>query len=210
MAYTLLKRHDSIRYLGWSEFVLKIGCNRPSVIFKGGFMGIVISILVLLVIGVITWIDWKNPDREDISLGSFDAETTRLNNERRSKQITKLEEKIRKLNAENPGRLFYRVGSGIKEHTPDEAATIKNIRAEYERLNSSYASHQRHYFIIDGKLVRIDKDGVDLYKFEEKMRKINGESSIHCSLDRRNMKLINMSTKEEIPFNPEEYTLTGD
>jgi len=172
----------------------------------------VFSILGLIIMGLIIWWDWENPDKEYTSLGSFDAETTRLNNERKSKQIAKLEEKIRTLNEENPGRLFYRVGPRIKEHTPEEVAKINFTKAEYERLNAPYASHQRHCFIKDGALVHIGEEGVRRYKFEEKMRKINRDykNGIHCRFDHLNMKLINKVTKEEIPFNPDEYTLTGD
>lgn len=175
-------------------------------------MGVVLGILVLVVIGLITWWDWENPDKEIVSLGPFAAETTRLNNERKSKQIAELLEKIRKLNEENPDRLFYRVGPRIKEHTPEEVVNINLTKAEYERLNAPYASHQRHYFIIDGALVHAGEERIRQYKFEEKMRKINREFSngVLCNFDHRNMKLINKVTKEEIPFNPDEYTLTGD
>lgn len=171
-----------------------------------------LSILGLIIIGLITWWDWENPDKEYTSMGSFDAETTRLNNERKAKQRAKLEEKIRKLNEENPGRLFYRVGPRIKEHTPEEVSKINFTKAEYERLNAPYESHQRRYFITDGELVHIGEEGIRRYKFEEKMRKINRDyrNGIQCRFDHRNMKLINNVTKEEIPFDPDEYTLTGD
>lgn len=175
-------------------------------------MGVVFGIVVLVVIVLITWWDWENPDKIDLSFGPFDEETTRLNNERRSKQIVELQKKIRKLNEENPGQLFYRVGPRIKEHTPEEVANINFTKAEYERLNAQYASHQRHYFIKDGELVHIGEEGINRYKFEEKMRNINRDykNGIYCSFDHLNMKLINKVTKEEIPFNPDEYTLTGD
>lgn len=175
-------------------------------------MEVIFGILGLIAIGLITWWDWEHPDKKLISMNKFDAETVRLNNERKGKQITRLEEKIRNLNEENPGRLFYRVGPRIKEHTPEEVAEINFTKAEYERLNAPYASHQRHYFIKDGKLVHIGEERVKWYKFEEKMRKINNdyENGIQCRFDHINMKLINKLTKEEIAFNPDEYTLTGD
>lgn len=175
-------------------------------------MEAVFGILGLIIAGLITWLDWENPDKKSIAMSSFDAETVRLNNERKDKQIARLEEKIGKLNEENPGRLFYRVGPRIKEHTPEEIAKINFTKAEYERLNAPYASHQRHYFIKDGELVHIREEGIRRYKFEEKMRKINRDykNGIQCRFDHRNMKLLNNVTKEEIPFNPDEYTLTGD
>ncbi|UPQ82887.1 hypothetical protein M0M42_00265 [Pseudomonas knackmussii] len=175
-------------------------------------MEVVFGILGLVVMGLIIWWDWETPDKEYISLGPFDANTTRLNNGRKSKQIAKLEERIRKLNNENLGRLFYRVGPRIKEHTPEEIAKINFTKAEYARLNAPYASHQRPYLIKDGGLVYIGEEGIKRYKFEEKMRSINRDykHGIRCRFDGLNMKLINEVTKEEIPFNPDEYTLTGD
>lgn len=175
-------------------------------------MAIAFSIVVLIIIGLITWWDWENPDKKAIGMSPWDAETVRLNNSRKNKQIAKLEERVRKLNEENPGRLFYRDGPRIKEHTPEEVANIVFVKAEYERLNTQYASHQRHYFIKDGKLVHVGDEGIKRYKFEEKMRKINRnfEEGIQCYFDHRNMKLINARTKEEIPFSPDDYTLTGD
>jgi hypothetical protein len=175
-------------------------------------MEAVFGILGLIIMGLIIWWDWENPDKEYTSMGTFDAETTRLNNERKAKQRAKLEEKARKLNEENLGRLFYRVGPRIKEHTPEEVAKINFTKAEYERLNAPYASHQRHYFIIEGELVHAGEDTIRRYKYEEKMRKINRnfENGIYCEFDHRNMKLVNKITKEEIPFDPDEYTLTGN
>ncbi len=175
-------------------------------------MEAVLGILVLIIIGLITWWDWENPDKKYTAISSFDAETVRLNNERKDKQIAKIEAKIRKFNEENPGRLFYRVGPRVKEHTPEEVAEINFTKAEYERLNAPYASHQRHYFIIEGELVHAGEDKIRWYKYEEKMRKINRdfENGIHCEFDHRNVKLVNKITKEEIPFDPDEYTLTGN
>jgi hypothetical protein len=175
-------------------------------------MEVILGLLGLIAIGLITWWDWENPDKKLIAMSQFDAETVRLNNERKAKQIAKLEEKIRKLNEENPGRLFYRIGPRIKEYTPEEVADINFTKAEYERLNAPYASHQSHYFIRDGKLVHIGEEGIKRYKFEEKMRKINRDykKGVQCSFDHINMKLINKLTKEVIAFNPDEYTLTGD
>jgi hypothetical protein len=175
-------------------------------------MGVVFGIVVLIVIALITWWDWENPDKESIAFGSLDAKSVRLNNERRSKQIAKLEEKIRKLNDENPGRLFYRVGPRIKEYTPEEVAAINFTKAEYVRLNAPYPSHQRRCFIVDGKLVHADEGIIKRYKLEEKMRKINRDykSGVQCTIDYRNEKLINKRTNEEIPFNPDEYILTGE
>lgn len=175
-------------------------------------MEAVLGIIFLIAIGIITWWDWENPDKKSTAFGSFDAETVRLNNERKDKQIVKIEDKIQKLNEENPGRLFYRVGPRIREHTPEEVAKINFTKAEYEKLNAPYASHQRHYFIRDGELVYAGEDAIRQYKFEEKMRKINrdAENGIHCRFDHKNKKLINTLTNEEIPFNPEEYTLTGN
>jgi hypothetical protein len=174
-------------------------------------MEVVLSILVFVVMGIIIWWDWENPDKKSTAMGSFDAETVRLNNDRKDKQIFKIEEKIRNLNEENPGRLFYRVGPRIKEHTPEEVVDINFTKAEYKRLNAQYASHQRHYFIKDRKLVYIGVGGINMYKLDEKMRTINRdyENGINCHVDYLNMKLINKVTKEEIPFNPDEYTLTG-
>jgi tRNA nucleotidyltransferase (CCA-adding enzyme) len=170
------------------------------------------SILILIAIGIMYWWDWENPDKKSIASTSFDAETVRLNNERKDRQIAQLHEKIAKLNEENPGRIFYRVGPRIKEHTAEEVAKINFTKAEYERLNAPYASHQRHYFIRDGVLEHVDEHTIKRYKLEEKMRKINRDfnSGIYCRFDGRNMKLINKITEEEIPFNPDEYTLTGD
>lgn len=175
-------------------------------------MEAVLGILGLIVFGLIAWWDWENPDKNSTAIGSFDAETVRLNNERKNKQIAKLETKIKRLNEENPGRLFYRVGPRIKERTIEEATKINLTKAEYERLNAPYASHQRHYFIRNGKLVHAGEDAIKRYKFEEKMRKINRdfENGVHCRFDHINMRLINKITNKEIPFNPDEYTLTGD
>lgn len=175
-------------------------------------MEIFFSILGLVVFGLIIWWDWENPDQESTGISSFDSQTVRLNNIRKRKQIAKLAEKVTKLNVENPGRMFYRVGSRIKEHTPEEIAKINFTKAEFERLNEPYAPHQRHYFIIDGELVHIGEEGIESYKYEEKMRKINRdfENGIHCRFDHMNMKLINKVTGEEIPFDPDEYVLTGE
>lgn len=173
-------------------------------------MGVVLGIFGVIVIVLITWWDWENPDKEAISYGELDRESARLNNERKSRQIATLNEKIRKLNEENPGRLFYRVGSRIKEHTPEEIAKINFTKAEYERLNAPYASHQRHYFIIDGELVKADEYRILKYKYEERMRHINRSGTgIYCRYDHINMKLINTISNEEIPFDPDEYVLTG-
>ena len=174
-------------------------------------MGAVLGILGLVVIGLIIWWDWENPDKESISIGELDRRTTMLNNERKSHQIATLNEKIRKLNEENPGRLFYRVGPRIKEHTQEEVARINFTKAEYERLNAPYASHQRQYFIIDGELVKADEHRIKSYKYVERMRHINRNGvGINCRFDHINMKLINTISNEEIPFDPDEYVLTGD
>lgn len=190
--------------------------SRPVQIFKTKekVLEILVVILGIVLIGL-TWWDWENPDKKSIALGELDRKSARLNNERKSRQIAVLEEKIRKLNEENPGQLFYRAGARIKEHSPEEAARIISIQAEYERLNAPYASHQRHYFIIDGELVKADENTIKRYKYEEKRSHVNSSyrhsgSMARCIFDEVNMKLINTVTNEEIPFDPDEYVLTGD
>lgn len=175
-------------------------------------MEVALSIFGLFVIGVITWWDWENPDKKYIASGTLDAESTRLNNERKSKQVSKLEKKVNKLNEENPGRLFYRIGPRVREYSPEEVTKINFTKSEYERLNAPYAPHQRHYFIIDGVLAYAGEERIKWYKFEEKTRKINrkNKKGIICKFDHINMKLINKLNGEEIPFDPDKYTLTGD
>lgn len=175
-------------------------------------MGLFISIVVLIAFIFIIWWDWENPDKKSVAFGSWDSETVRLNNERKDRQIYEIEKKIADLNKKNPGRIFYRDGPRIREHSPEEVNELNFNKSEYERLNAPYPRHQRRYFLKEGKLVYIGDDGVRRYKFEEKMRKINrdNKSGILCEFDHKNMKLINKITKEEIPFDPDSYELTGN
>lgn len=172
-------------------------------------MTFLFSILALIAMGVITWLDWENPDKKDIAFGPFDSNTTNLNNDRRANQIARLEKKIKKLNDENPGRLFYRSGPRIKEYTPEEVNDIYFINERCKQLNKPYPLHQKHYYIKNGEIKFVGEERVKKYKFEAKVIEINQDpnNGIICSYDRQNNKIINSITKEEIEFNFEDYDL---
>lgn len=177
----------------------------------GDVMEFVLGLLVLIVMGVVIWWDWENPDKKSTAIGTLDAESVRLNNERKDRQIANLEGKIKQLNQNTSGKRFYRRGARILEHTPEEVSHIAYVEAEYARINAPYPSHQKHAFIIDKELVLASEEQIRRYKFEEKMRKINrgGTPGVHCAFDHRNGKLINKITGAEIPFDPDEYTLAA-
>jgi hypothetical protein len=169
------------------------------------------GILVLIFIGLLYLWDRETIDKKSVPLSSADIETTQLNNERKGEMKGKLEKKVRKLNEDNPGRVFYRDGPRIKEKSSQEIKKAESAAAECDRLNAPYATHQPHYRIDNGEVVHVGDHVVRVYKCEEMMRIINNDFSndILCRADLHSMKLIDSITGEEIPFNPDEYTLTG-
>jgi hypothetical protein len=168
-----------------------------------GILGIIGLVIVHL---LVTWWEDEHIDSSSAMLSGSgtEAEVNRgTQNRKRDKKI-KLEAEARRLNEEHPDRLFYRDGPRVKEYTSEEAATIW----ECERLNAQYAKSYPHY-CIRHRRVEFDEERVNHYKFDAKMRELNNDHSngINCELDRRNMKLINKNTKEEVPFDPDSFTL---
>jgi len=155
---------------------------------------------------LVKWREDENIDNSSGELpgGAIGSEVNRGTRNRKNKKRSKLEAEVRRSNKEHSNRMFYRDGPRVKEYTSEEVAAIK----ECERLNAQYTVEFPHYFFKRGR-VEYGEEIVNRYKFEAKMREINKDfdNGISCDLDRRNMKLFNTVTAEEIPFNPDSYTL---
>lgn len=167
------------------------------------------TVIVLLFLAFIKWWDWEHIDEASHSIGFWDSDTIRLNNAKKMKRVAELEEKVRKKNANNSGRRFYRKGPRIHEYTKEEIDRIDLVLSELELLNDPYPSHQKHFFIVDDEIVPASKEQIDQYKFKEKQEEINRENNpnIRCEFDHINRKLINSITKRIIDFDVDNYTL---
>lgn len=80
-------------------------------------MGIALAILGLIVGGLITYIDWSNPDKKatHAPFGGNDSPTVDGNNERKRQQISALNRRVKFLNRKYPTKEFYRDGAFVKE-----------------------------------------------------------------------------------------------
>jgi len=168
-----------------------------------GILGIIFMVVAYV---LSNWWDDKSIDRSPgVLTGSAgEREVNRATDKRRNEKRQKLEAQVRKLNEENPDKLFYRDGPYIKEYTHEEVAAIR----ECERLNAPFAPGYPQYYVEHGRVEYADRK-VKRWKFEARMREINRDfdNGICCDFDPMNMKLTNRSTGEEIPFDPDDYEL---
>tara|TARA_B100002019_G_scaffold292403_1_gene315379 strand:+ start:1786 stop:2055 length:270 start_codon:yes stop_codon:yes gene_type:complete len=78
---------------------------------------------------------------------------------------------------------------------------------ECERLNAQFAQGYHQYEIENGRIEHMAW-AVRKWKYQERCREINRDGTgTRCEFDFRNVKLINLSTGGEIPFDPESYEL---
>lgn len=167
---------------------------------------------VLFIIGliaihfVVKWWDDQNIDKSPMTLtgGGIESDVNQATEKRRTEKKRKLEEEVRRLNEQHPGRIFYRDGPRIKEHTPEEVAAIQ----ECEKLNAPYPPRYPRYWIKNG---RVEYKGwaVEKYKYEAKTLEMNRDPSMGSDyhFDHANMRIIDKVTGEEIPFDPDNYRL---
>lgn len=169
----------------------------------GGILGI-ISIIAIHFLA--KWWEDENIDKSSSVLtgGGIESEVNRATENRKREKRNNLKAEVRRLNEAHSDRRFYRDGPRIQEYTSEEAATIR----ECERLNAQYAPAYPHYFIRYGR-VEYNGEAANTYKFEAKMREINQDPDNipSCRFDHRSRKLMNTLTDEEIPFDPDSYTL---
>lgn len=85
-----------------------------------------LSIIGLVILAVIWYVDWSEPDKEAVSLSPNDHHTVNANNERKRQQIQDLQKRIDILNKKNPDKTFYRDGAFIKERSGSQIPSTKN------------------------------------------------------------------------------------
>jgi hypothetical protein len=173
------------------------------IIMALSILGIVLLVAVHF---LVRWWEDENIDKSSGSLTghSIESEVNQGTEKRKTEKRNKLEAEVLALNKAHPDRLFYRDGPRIYEYTSKELFEIR----ECERLNATYDKAYPHYFIRSGR-VEYGEDEARKYKFEARTRELNQDhhNGINCTFDRKNVRLINKNTGEEIPFDLDSYNL---
>lgn len=85
-------------------------------------METILSIIALIVMALVVFVDWSTPDKPAQSTHHSDSFTVDANNRRKREQIARLNAKVAKLNAKHPDREFYRDGAWVKERKPNNVS----------------------------------------------------------------------------------------
>lgn len=88
---------------------------------------VVIYVLVLIFFAVITYIDWKNPDKKARATGPSAIASANANNKRKEQQILDLQDRVDFLNAKYNDRTFYREGAYIKDRSGGKVPSTKGF-----------------------------------------------------------------------------------
>jgi hypothetical protein len=103
-------------------------------------MGPILGIVGLIVMAIIWYVDWSQPDKKAESLTPNDLHTVTANNKRKADQIADLEKRVDILNAKYPDKEFYRDGPYVKERSGSKIPSTKGFK-KY-RGDSYLAKHE--------------------------------------------------------------------